>query len=93
MVLSAISHPSTPIGQNWPTSHAQLLRFKAAIACSRVAVYPAIMHAVRGVIVQNSFRWKKHLRYYSRPAPAARQFATPQPDNFLRSVLCRIQGI
>jgi hypothetical protein len=28
MVLSAISHPSTPIGQNWPTSHAQLLRFK-----------------------------------------------------------------
>ena len=27
------------------------------------------------------------------PAPAARQFATPQPDNLLRSVLCRIQGI
>jgi hypothetical protein len=25
MFLSAISHPSTPIGQNW---HAQLLRFK-----------------------------------------------------------------
>ena len=65
MVLSAISHPSTPIGQNWPTSHAQLLRFKHPY---RLLSHPrsCMLFGTRAVIVQNSFRWKKHLRYYSR---------------------------
>jgi hypothetical protein len=65
MVLSAISHPSTPIGQNWPTSHAQLLRFKHRHRLLTGGTRDhALLFGTRAVIVQNSFRWKKHLRYY-----------------------------
>ena len=69
MVLSAISHPSTPVGQNWPTSHAQLLRFKhrhPLLTGGSVSRDHACRSRTPAVIVQNSFRWKKHLRYYSR---------------------------
>ena len=55
MVLSAISHPSTPIGQNRPTSHAQLVRFKhrhRLLTGGR----SCMLFGTRAVIVQNSFR-------------------------------------
>jgi len=86
MVLSAISHPSTPIGQNWPTSHAQLVRFKHR---HRLLTGGSVSrdHAC----CSGPEPWLSRTRSDGRsirattlgPAPAARQFATPQPDDLL----------